>query len=101
MSADAKTELLRQIRTIRQRIDPAVLARAERAAQTAEAARTLPPDQVPYDKEAAREAVTAFLRGRNDGGQFAQKLMENLKKPESAARAYEGTPGRPGVTKRV
>lgn len=88
MTADAKSELLRQIRAIRRRIDPDVLAKAERAAQAAEAARTLPPDQVPYDKDAAREVVATFLRSRNDGGRFAMALMENLRKPDAAAKAY-------------
>lgn len=88
MTTDPKSELLRQIRAIRRRIDPDVLAKAERAAQAAEAARTLPPDQVPYDKEAARDVVSAFLRARNDGGKFAMALMENLKKPEAASKAY-------------
>ncbi|MFV3128436.1 hypothetical protein [Niveispirillum sp. KHB5.9] len=88
MTTDAKAELLRQIRTIRRRIDPDVLARAQKAAEAAEAARTLPPDQVPYDKDAAREVVAAFLRSRNDGGRFAMTLMENLRKPEEATKAY-------------
>ena len=88
MTSDAKAELLRQIRAIRRRIDPDVLARAQKAAEAAEAARTLPPDHVPYDKEAARQVVAAFLQARNDGGRFAMTLMENMKKPEAAARAY-------------
>lgn len=102
MTTDPKTELLRQIRAIRRRIDPDVLARAEKAAQAAEAARTLPPDQVPYDKEAARDVVASFLRSRNDGGRFAMALMENLKKPEEAARAYSDTkPGKPSGGRRI
>lgn len=98
MPPDPKTELLRQIRTIRRRIDPDVLARAEQAAQAADAARTLPPDQVPYDKQAARDVVSAFLQARNDGGKFAMALMENMKKPETATKAYsDQRPGpRPG-----
>lgn len=106
MSKDPKAELLQQIRSIRRRIDPAVLARAEAAAQAVEAARTgtdaqAPPAEVPYDKEAAREAVTAFLRSRNDGGRFAMQLMENLQKPDAAAKAYGGPTPTRGVTKRV
>ncbi|KPF86484.1 hypothetical protein IP70_09495 [alpha proteobacterium AAP38] len=98
MSSDAKAELLRQIRTIRRRIDPDVLARAQKAAEAADAARTLPPDQVPYDKDAARDVVASFLQSRNDGGRFAMALMENLKKPEAAAKAYTDPRhiGRPG-----
>ena len=88
MSKDPKDELLRQIRAIRRRIDPDVLARAQKAAEAVEAARTTPPDHVPYDKAAARDVVSAFLRSRNDGGRFATALMENLKKPEVAAKAY-------------
>lgn len=104
MSKDPKAELLQQIRTIRRRIDPAVLARAEAAAQAVESARAdaqAPSTEVPYDKEAAREAVTAFLRGRNDGGRFAMQLMENLQKPDAAAKAYGGPGPAHGVTKRV
>lgn len=101
MPADARTELLRQIRTIRQRIDPDVLSQAAAAAQTTPmaraagmvggAGRTQPdagPDMVPYDKEAARDAVMQFLQARGDRGRFALQLMERLKQAEQARDAY-------------
>lgn len=95
--ADPRDELLRQIRAIRQRIDPAVLKRASEAALGAQAGgtqtggtqagtRTKPPAEPspliePYDKEAARTVVQTFLQSRHDGGQFAMRLMAALKKP--------------------
>jgi len=103
MPQDPKAELLRQIRTLRRRIDPAVLAKAEQAAQAAESAREQAQaikqkaaalleaertGQVPYDKEAARAAVMQFLQAKHDGGRFATKLMEELKRPDEAASAY-------------
>lgn len=83
--ADPRDELLRQIRAIRQRIDPAVLKRASEAALGAQAgagagARPKPVAAEPYDKEAARTVVQNFLQSRHDGGQFAMRLMAALKK---------------------
>ena len=106
--ADPRAELLRQMREIRARLDPDLLDRAARAAEAAQSAkaqpRKPPPATVPFDKEAARAAVMSFLQGRHDGGRFAQKLMEAMRRPEEAARSYEDT-GRPapapGVRKRV
>lgn len=95
MPADAKTTLLRQIRALRAEIDPAVLKRAEAAARNTPVARAAgaqpappAPDMVPYDKQAARDAVMQFLQSRNDWGQFAQRLMDMMKKGDQAAQAY-------------
>ncbi|MFM2044811.1 MAG: hypothetical protein RLY86_3387 [Pseudomonadota bacterium] len=95
MPADPKAELLRQIRTIRARLDPNVLAKAERAAQATQPGGQGPgadpgadPGVEPYDKEAARNAVMLFLQSRHDGGRFATQVMEKLKQPEAAAKAY-------------
>ncbi|QJE73114.1 hypothetical protein HHL28_08490 [Aerophototrophica crusticola] len=95
MPADAKTTLLRQIRDLRAGIDPAVLKRAEEAARNTPVARAAgvkpaapPPDMEPYDKQAARDAVMQFLHARNDRGQFAQRLMDMMKKGDQAAQAY-------------
>lgn len=82
--ADPRDELLRQIRAIRQRIDPAVLKRASEAALGAQAGARAggpPPTVQPYDKAAARAVVQNFLQTRHDGGQFAMRLMAALKKP--------------------
>lgn len=112
MPADAKTTLLRQIRTLRAGIDPAVLKRAEAAARNTPVARAAgvkaappPPDMVPYDKDAARDAVMRFLQSRNDRGQFAQRLMDMMKKGDQAAQAYtladRAAQQGPGKAKRV
>ncbi|MFC7332950.1 hypothetical protein [Rhodocista pekingensis] len=98
MPPDPKADLLRQMRDLRRRIDPAVLEKAAGAARTLETARTAPraPGPAaqdpaaaePYDKQAARQAVMLFLQGRADNGQFARRLMDALQKPEEAAKAY-------------
>lgn len=89
---DARQKLLNQITALRERVDPVVLDRAERVAkayrqaagtkpkaQPSPANDTAPPDGlVPYDKDAAREAVRLFLENRNDGGQFRRQLAERL-----------------------
>lgn len=82
---DPREQLLRQMRAIRERIDPAILARAADAAtrvrdeQNAQAGAG---DRVPYDKQAAQAVVETFLRSRHDGGQFALRLMAALKKAQ-------------------
>lgn len=95
---------MRQIREIRGRIDPRVLARAERAAEAAQAGPSGQPARPgprpvatePYDKAAAREAVELFLQRRADQGRFASDLMDRLKKPDEAVAAYR----RPTIVKR-
>lgn len=102
MPADPKADLLNQIRTIRARLDPDVLARAEVAAAEQMAQAMKPggkgsqppqPETEPYDKETAREAVMLFLQSRHDGGKFATKVMEAMKQPERAVKAYGKTAG--------
>ena len=68
---DPRKTLLQQIAALRQSIDPKVLDRAKFAAEGKE----------PYDKEAARAAVTTFLtaKSRQDGGAFQRRLMAALK----------------------
>lgn len=98
---DLRQKLMRQIREIRGRIDPRVLARAQLAA---EAVQGGPPGKAgprvvntePYDKASAREAVQLFLQRRADQGRFAMDLMDRMKKPEEAAAAYR----RPTIVKR-
>jgi hypothetical protein len=97
-SPDTKALLLRQIRALRQRIDPTVLAQAERAAQANRPTeRRAQPEEslIPYDKEAARAAIAAFLQARGDGGRFAIRLMEEMRKPDAAAKAYGEPPPPP------
>ncbi|TWB43896.1 hypothetical protein [Nitrospirillum pindoramense] len=99
--ADPRDELLRQIRAIRRRIDPQVLEKAAAAAERMQTARAAPaasgggsgasaeaPSDIPFDRQAARDVVMTFLQSRHDGGRFAMKLMEEMKKPEVAAKAY-------------
>ena len=98
---DLRQKLMRQIREIRGRIDPRVLARAQLAAEAVQGA---PPGKAapravntePYDKASAREAVQLFLQRRADQGRFAMDLMDRMKKPEEAAAAYR----RPTIVKR-
>lgn len=92
MPADPKAELLRQIRTIRSRLDPDVLAKAEEVARRMQpGARppAPPPEMEPYDKETARQAVMLFLQSRSDNGLLAARIMEAMKQPGQAAQAYE------------
>jgi hypothetical protein len=111
MALDPREQLRVQIRTLRARIDPDVLARAEQAAQAADAARTAKasagPVSLPFDKDNARTAVQMFLQSRNDGGAFASKvmrMMEAAPKPEQAAKAYQPKAPpkpKPGFLKRL
>lgn len=93
MPSDPRDELLRQIRSIRRRVDPDVLTRAAAAASTTDAARAagVAPDTgvVRLDMSWAKQAVEMFLRSRNDGGRFAIQLMERMRRPEEAAKAYQ------------
>ncbi|HYC03724.1 MAG TPA: hypothetical protein VED40_10545 [Azospirillaceae bacterium] len=105
--ADPRDELLRQMRAIRERLDPDLLERAGQAAEAIQSGKAKPapepePEMVPYDKEAARAAVMSFLQARHDGGQFAQKLMEAMKRGDDAQRAYGGAAPKPGgVTRKA
>lgn len=67
--SDPRKELLQQIRAIRERMDPKLVERAKLAVF----------GKVPYDSDAAREAVGHFLDARADGGAFRAKLEQALK----------------------
>lgn len=87
--ADVRKQVLAQITALRSKIDPQVLARAQKAAEQAQAAP--PPSAArggaaaggaePYDKQAAQEAVRLFLARKHDGGRFKAKLVDALKSP--------------------
>ncbi len=68
---DPRKTLLQQVAALRRSIDPKVLDRAKLATEGKE----------PYDKDAARAAVSNFLtaKSREDGGAFQRRLMAALK----------------------
>src|SRR3712207_5732376 len=70
MSDDIRKELLRRMAALRQTIDPKVLNRAKLATF----------GKVPYDQDAAKQAVSQFLDQRDDGGEFRRKLEQALKR---------------------
>lgn len=69
-SSDLRKELLRRMAALRETIDPKVLNRAKLATF----------GKVPYDQDAAKQAVSQFLDQRNDGGAFRAKLEKALAK---------------------
>lgn len=71
---DIRKELLRRMTALRQTIDPKVLNRAKLATF----------GKVPYDQEAAKQAVSQFLDQRDDGGAFRRKLEQALKQEGAA-----------------
>lgn len=79
-------ELKKLIREQRARIDPAVLALAQKAAaqKTALPEKTFSgkavPDKVAYDRAAAEKAVRLFLATHKDPKGFEKRLLELLKK---------------------
>ncbi|PWC33454.1 hypothetical protein [Azospirillum sp. TSO35-2] len=66
---DPRKELLRQMKAIRDRMNPKLVERAKLAVF----------GKVPYDSDAAKEAVGHFLDARDDGGAFRRKLERALK----------------------
>lgn len=72
--SDLRKDLLRQMKAIRDRMDPKLVERAKLAAL----------GKVPYDSDSAKEAVGHFLDAKRDGGVFRRKLEQALK--------AEGTP---------
>ncbi len=66
--SDVRKELLRQMRAIRERMDPKLLERAKLSVF----------GKVPYDRDAAREAVGRFLEAKDDGGAFRRRLEAEL-----------------------
>lgn len=77
--SDLRKELLRQMKAIRERMDPKLVERARLAAL----------GKVPYDSDAAKEAVGHFLDAKRDGGAFRRKLEQALK-AEGGALDLEG-----------
>lgn len=67
---ELRKNLLRQMEALRRTIDPKLLNRAKLAAF----------GKVPYDRDAAKQAVGAFLEKRDDDGAFRRKLEEALKR---------------------
>jgi len=97
--SDVRKELLRQMKAIRERMDPKLLERAKLSVF----------GKVPFDRESAKEAVGHFLDSRKDGGAFRRKLEAELgkegtsldltdeaKKPPIAEPAHPPKPRRIG-----
>ena len=66
--SDLRKDLLRQMKAIREKMDPKLVERARLAAL----------GKVPYDSDAAKEAVGHFLDAKRDGGAFRRKLEQAL-----------------------
>lgn len=84
-------ELMSLYRTVRGRIDPDVLARAQSRALAPVSAEG---GTVPFDKESARKAVALFLQSRPDGA-MAKQVMERLRAQEDAPPARAHAPAQP------
>ncbi len=67
---DIKAKVLKDLRTLRGKLDPEVLKEVELRMN----------GQVPYDKKSARKTVELFLHSKHDQGAFAEKVLEELKK---------------------
>lgn len=81
---DPREELLRQIKAIRDKMDPKLVERAKLAVF----------GKVPYDSANAKEAVGHFLDARDDGGAFRRKLAQALK-AEGAGLDLDPPPAAP------
>jgi hypothetical protein len=68
-SDDLRRTLLRQLAQLRGRLDPKALDRVLSKLDGWE----------PYDRESAGEAVRQFLATRTDGGEFQDRLRQELK----------------------
>ncbi|MBY6264621.1 hypothetical protein EI613_22260 [Azospirillum sp. 412522] len=93
--SDLRKDLLRQMKAIRDRMDPKLVERVKLAAL----------GKVPYDSDAAKEAVGHFLDAKRDGGAFRRKLEQALKAEGAALDIDEGEKappsGKPGRGGRV
>ncbi|MBB3262637.1 hypothetical protein FHW79_000224 [Azospirillum sp. OGB3] len=86
--SDVRKDLLRQMKAIRERMDPKLLERAKLSVF----------GKVPYDRDSAKEAVGHFLDSKDDGGAFRRKLEAALRQDgapvnlpeEQAARDADG-----------
>lgn len=67
--SDVRKDLLRQMKAIRERMDPKLLERAKLSVF----------GKVPYDRDSAKEAVGHFLDSKDDGGAFRRKLEDALR----------------------
>ena len=72
---DVRKELLRQMKAIRERMDPKLLERAKLSVF----------GKVPFDRDSAKEAVGHFLDSKKDGGAFRRKLEAELSKDGNPA----------------
>ncbi|WP_042704831.1 hypothetical protein [Azospirillum sp. B506] len=87
--SDLRKELLRQMKAIREKMDPKLVERAKLAAL----------GKVPYDSDAAKEAVGHFLDAKRDGGAFRRKLEQALK-AEGATLDLDGEKAPPPIKPR-
>ncbi|NUB14727.1 hypothetical protein GAY28_20020 [Azospirillum brasilense] len=90
--SDVRKDLLRQMKAIRERMDPKLLERAKLSVF----------GKVPYDRDSAKEAVGHFLDSKDDGGAFRRKLEAALRQdgapvdlPEGDAAGQTATPAGP------
>ncbi|TWA86374.1 hypothetical protein FBZ83_102165 [Azospirillum brasilense] len=73
--SDVRKDLLRQMKAIRERMDPKLLERAKLSVF----------GKVPYDRDSAKEAVGHFLDSKDDGGAFRRKLEAALRQDGAPA----------------
>lgn len=71
--SDPRKQLLAQLRALRSRVDPAVLAKVLDGL----------PGWERYDREAAQTAVALFLENHKDSKQFLEDLRQGLSKQVS------------------
>ncbi len=75
-------EIKRMIREQRAKLDPKVLALAERAAKLSQNSPLNEDKNIPYDRANATKAIEAFLKGHKDAKAFQTQLFALLKKGE-------------------
>ncbi|GAA4248581.1 hypothetical protein GBZ26_18305 [Azospirillum formosense] len=78
--SDVRKDLLRQMKAIRERMDPKLLERAKLSVF----------GKVPYDRDSAKEAVGHFLDSKDDGGAFRRKLEAALRQDGAPVDLPEG-----------
>ncbi|AIB10690.1 hypothetical protein ABAZ39_01385 [Azospirillum argentinense] len=78
--SDVRKDLLRQMKAIRERMDPKLLERAKLSVF----------GKVPYDRDSAKEAVGHFLDSKDDGGAFRRKLEDALRQDGAPVDLPEG-----------
>ncbi|AWJ84350.1 hypothetical protein TSH58p_12915 [Azospirillum sp. TSH58] len=80
--SDVRKDLLRQMKAIRERMDPKLLERAKLSVF----------GKVPYDRDSAKEAVGHFLDSKDDGGAFRRKLEAALRQDGAPLDLPAGLP---------